>query len=143
MKAVLEKVGLRYHVSRPKQRLELLPLQLQCMAATAGQRRSQRSRRLKRRLLLRMTASNKSSTMAIVIVDEAVDAVETSEVVDVVMGFAVGVAEATEVMEANAVAVAAEDVEMAFGAETEEAVDEMSREEAHQGPQRQAEKDEV
>jgi hypothetical protein len=140
MKAGLEKVGLRYHVSRPKQRRELLPLQLQCMAATAGQRRSQR---LKRRLLLRMTVSNKSSTTAIVIVGEAVDAVVTSEVVDAVMGFVVGVAEVTEVMEANVAAVAVEDVEMAFVVETEEAVDEMGREEARQGPQRQAEKDEA
>jgi len=78
--------------------------------------------------------------MAIAIVDEAVDAVVTSEVVDVVMGFAVGVAEVTEVMEANAAAVAAEGVEMAFVAETEEAVHEMGREEARQGPQRQAER---
>jgi hypothetical protein len=139
MKAVLEKVGLKYHVIRPKQRQELLPLQLQCMAVTAGRRRSQRSQRLKRRLVLRMMALNKSFIMAIAIVDEAVDAVVTSEVVDVVMGFAVGVAEVTEVMEANAVAVAAEDVEMAFVAETEEAVDETGWEEARQGPQRQAE----
>jgi hypothetical protein len=113
------------------------------MAATAGQRRSQRSQRLKRRLLLRMTVSNKSSTTAIVIVGEAVDAVVTSEVVDAVMGFVVGVAEVTEVMEANVAAVAVEDVEMAFVVETEEAVDEMGREEARQGPQRQAEKDEA
>src|ERR1700733_8083059 len=112
MKAGLEKAGLRYHVSRPKQRRELLPLQLQCMAATAGQRRSQRSQRLKRRLPLRMTVSSKPSTTAIVIVGEAVDAVVTSEVVDAVMGFVVGVAEATEVMEANVAAVAVEDVEM-------------------------------
>src|ERR1700722_7680959 len=114
MKAALEKVGLRYHVIRPKQRQELLLLRLRCTAATAGQRRSQRSQRLKRRLVLIMMALNKSFTMASVIVDEAVDAVVTSEVVDVVMGFAVGVAEVTEVtevtevMEANAAAVAAE-----------------------------------
>ena len=90
-----------------------------------------------------MTALNKSFTMAIAIVDEAVDAVVTSEVVGVVMGIAVGVVEVTEVMEANAVAVAAEGVEKAFVVETEEAVDEMGREEARQGPQRQAEKVEM
>jgi hypothetical protein len=133
MKAVLEKAGLRCLVIPVKQTLELLPLQLQCTAATAGRRRSQRSQRLKRRLLLRMMGSNRLSIMATVTADEVEDVVVISVDVDVVMDSVVDVAEVTEAMEANAVVVVVEDVEMAFVAEIEEVV------EAHRGLLRQAE----